>query len=269
MPADALIDELLALALDAARAGGDLALNHRPVDMATDTKSSPTDVVTEMDKATEELLVTRILSRRPDDGILGEEGGERLGSSGVRWVLDPIDGTTNYLYGLPIWAVSVAAEVDGQVVAGVVEAPALGRRYIASFGGGAWEETAAGRRRLSASPCVSLAESLVSTGFAYTSERRAQQAEDLRGLAPLVRDIRRLGAASLDLAWVGAGYVDAFFESGLHAWDVAAGGLVAQEAGAVVTVLRAAESLGDVTVAAAPGVHDALCAIVEASVQAS
>lgn len=269
MPTQALVDELLALALDVARAGGELALHERPVDLITDTKSSPTDVVTEMDRATEELLVTRILARRPDDGILGEEGGERTGTSGVRWVLDPIDGTTNYLYGLPIWAVSVAAEVDGVVVAGVVDAPALGRRYAAARGAGSWEDGPLGRRVLQASAGRSLAEALVSTGFAYTSERRAQQAEDLRALAPLVRDIRRLGAASLDLAWVGAGYVDAYFESGLHAWDVAAGGLIAREAGAIVSMLPAVSPLGEVTVAATPGVHDALCKVLVSSVDAS
>lgn len=258
MPADALVDDLLALALEVARAGGDFAYLERPDDLITDTKSSPTDVVTQMDRATESLLVTAILAQRPDDGILGEEGGERSGTSGVRWVLDPIDGTTNYLYGLPVWAVSVGVEVDGVVVAGVVEAPALGRRYLACRGGGAWEETGSKRRPLGAAKGQVLAESLVSTGFAYTSERRARQAEDLRELAPLVRDIRRLGAASIDLAWVGAGYVDAFFESGLHAWDVAAGGLIAAEAGAVVSLLPSGAPDGEITLAAAPGIHDAL-----------
>ena len=258
MPDDALADDLLALALEVARAGGDFAFHERPDDLITDTKSSPTDVVTQMDRATESLLVTAILAQRPDDGILGEEGGERPGTSGVRWVLDPIDGTTNYLYGLPVWAVSVGVEVDGEVVAGVVEAPALGRRYLARRGAGAWEEAGEIRRPLRASGGQVLAEALVSTGFAYTSERRARQAEDLRQLAPLVRDIRRLGAASIDLAWVGAGYVDAFFESGLHAWDVAAGGLVASEAGAIVSVLPSGSAHGDITLAAAPGVHDAL-----------
>lgn len=269
MPSPELSTRLLDLALDVARAGGELALHERPDDLVTDTKSSPTDVVTEMDRATEELLVSRILAQRPDDGILGEEGGERAGSSGIRWVLDPIDGTTNYLYGLPIWAVSVAAECDGVVVAGVVEAPALGRRYLAARGFGAWEERGGQRRRLSASSGTSLAEALVSTGFAYSAERRARQAEDLRGVAPLVRDIRRLGAASIDLAWVGAGYVDAYFESGLHAWDVAAGGLIAEEAGAVVELLPSSLDGGDITLATAPGIHEALsdvlCGLVDST----
>ena len=266
MPSDDLVDQLMALALDAARAGGDLALHERPDDLITDTKSSPTDVVTEMDRATEELLVAMILDRRPDDGILGEEGGERPGTSGVRWVLDPIDGTTNYLYGLPIWAISVAAECEGVVVAGVVDAPALGRRYFARRGGGAWEESGSRRRLLQASAGTSLAEALVSTGFAYSSERRARQAEDLRGIAPRVRDIRRLGAASIDLAWVGAGYVDAYFESGLHAWDVAAGGLIAEEAGAIVSVMPSAADGGDITLAAAPGIYAALRDVLSESV---
>ena len=250
--------DLLTLALAVAREAGTFLVRERPESLRMDVKSSPTDVVTEMDRASEALLVQAILQARPNDGILGEEGGERAGTSGVRWVLDPIDGTTNYLYGLPAWAVSVAAEIDGVVVAGVVEAPALGRRYYASIGAGAWEEYENTQRPLRCSSCEVLAVSLVSTGFGYSANQRARQAEDLRLLAPLVRDIRRMGAASLDLAWVGAGYVDAYFETGLHAWDVAAGGLIAREAGAIVESLPGPPAEGNLTLAAAPGIVDAL-----------
>ena len=248
--------DLLALAASVARESGRMLVEDRPEVLVSDSKSSPTDVVTQMDRASEALLVEGILRVRPDDGILGEEGGERPGASGIRWILDPVDGTTNYLYGLPIWAVSVGVERDGVIVAGVVEAPALDRRYFASIGGGAWEERGGQIRALRPTGCESLGMALVSTGFGYTAERRARQAEDLRDLAPRVRDIRRLGAASLDLAWVGAGYVDAYFETGLHPWDVAAGGLIAQEAGA--RVVSRPGPVEDLTVAAAPGIADDL-----------
>lgn len=249
---------LLDLARDVASEAGALVLEGREGGLETTTKSSPTDVVTQMDRASEELLVARILAARPEDGILGEEGGERAGTSGVRWVLDPIDGTTNYLYGLPIWAVSVGVEVDGVAVAGAIDAPALGRCYWASVGGGAWGEHAGSVRRLQAASTTSLGQALVSTGFGYAADQRARQAEGLRHLAPRVRDMRRLGAASLDLAWVAAGYVDGYFESGLHEWDVSAGALLAREAGAVVESVRGVRAGEDVTIAAAPGIHAAL-----------
>lgn len=254
--------DLLALALVVAAEAGRLLVDERPASLRSASKSSPTDVVTEMDHASEALLVSAILAARPHDGILGEEGGERAGTSGVRWVLDPIDGTTNYLYGLPAWAVSVGVEIDGEVVAGVVEAPALQRRYSAAVGAGAWEDYAERRRRLRTTDCRDLGQALVSTGFGYAAERRAEQAEELRLLAPRVRDIRRMGAASLDLAWVGAGYADAYFETGLHAWDVAAGGLIAREAGARVVTIPGSSSAGDLTVASTPGIADALLGVI-------
>lgn len=258
------LDQILDLALRSARSAGQLLLDGRPATLVHDTKSSPTDVVTQMDRASEELLVGMLLTERPRDGVLGEEGGERSGTSGLRWILDPVDGTTNYVYSLPQWAVSVAAEWQGDIVVGVVEAPALGRRYWASKDRGAWEEsTVAGfghekPRRLHVTEPPSLAQSLVSTGFGYASEQRARQAEDLRSLAPLVRDIRRMGAAAIDLAWVAAGHVDAYFESGLKEWDLAAGGLIAREAGAVVEGLHGAPASGDFAIAAAPAIFTAL-----------
>ena len=147
----ALVDDLMEMARRLADEAGAFLRDERPSDLKVSLKSSPTDVVTEMDRASEELLARRILEARPGDGILGEEGGERMGTSGVRWIVDPLDGTTNYLYGIPLWSVSVAAELDGIVVAGAVSAPALGLAYAAGLDRGAHERSARGTRRLAAS----------------------------------------------------------------------------------------------------------------------
>ena len=268
MDESALDAQLEELALRVARAAGRLLLD-RPDALTLTAKSSPTDIVTQMDRAAEELLVSMILAERPGDSILGEEGGERRGTSRVRWIVDPLDGTTNYVYRVPFWAVSVAAEVDGQVAVGVVEAPDLGRTYTARRGEGSWvrtrfpEETPP--RSLRANGLSDLSQALVSTGFGYAPETRLRQAEDLRSIAPRVRDIRRLGAASLDLAWVGAGYTDAYFESGLKPWDLAAGSLVAREAGAVVTGQQGGEPDETLVLAAAPGIADELRRLIDAT----
>jgi myo-inositol-1(or 4)-monophosphatase len=207
------------------------------------TKSSPTDVVTEMDQRAEELITGRILATRPGDAIIAEEGGETAGraSGVVRWVIDPLDGTVNYLYGLPDWAVSIAAEVSGQVVAGVVYAPRRGETFTATLGGGAWlterpgaDETGGVPRALRARPGVPLEQALVATGFGYRAARRKVQGEVVAALLPRVRDIRRAGSASVDLCSVAAGRVDAYYERGLNYWDYAAGALIAAEAGAMV-----------------------------------
>ena len=273
----ALHAELEDLALRIARAAGRLLLD-RPESLTLTAKSSPTDIVTQMDRAAEDLLASMILSERPDDGILGEEGGERVGSSRVRWVIDPLDGTTNYVYRIPFWAVSVAAEVDGQVVVGVVEAPELGRTYGARRGAGAWvrhhgaaelldapTDPPRPATPLAASGLEDLSQALVSTGFGYSPDRRRRQAEDLRLIAPRVRDIRRLGAASLDLAWVGAGHSDAYFESGLKPWDLAAGTLIAREAGAVVMGRGGGVPDESLVLAAAPGIATEVSAIIDAA----
>ena len=255
-----LVDELLGLAEAAALRAGALLHDDRPAVLEVSAKSSPTDVVTQMDRAAEETLVREILSARPDDAILGEEGGERPGTSSVRWVLDPLDGTTNYLYDIPLWAVSVGVEVDGVTVAGVVHAPALGLTYLAARGRGALERSPAMTRPLAASSLDDLARALVSTGFGYDSEQRRRQAESLVDLAPRVRDVRRLGSAAIDLCWVASARTDAYVEQRLHPWDVSAGALVAREAGAVV--------VGDddpvqapYVLASAPGIADALIAV--------
>ena len=248
-----LLDELHDIAITAAREAASLALDGRRsgVTVAA-TKSSATDVVTEMDRRSEALLVDRILSRRPDDGIVGEEGADHVGETGVRWIIDPIDGTVNYLYDLPSWAVSVAAEIDGVVVVGVVVAPVAGESYVAALGRGARLHDAHGVRTLRVNDPVDLGSALVATGFGYTVDRRTSQARVVRGVVPRVRDIRRLGACSIDLCHVAAGRVDAYYERGPQAWDLAAGGLVAQEAGARVEGLHGAVAGDELIVAAGP-----------------
>jgi myo-inositol-1(or 4)-monophosphatase len=238
---------LLALAERAARAAGDLLLD-RPETLSVDTKSSPTDVVTQMDRAAERLLVDLLLGERPDDGVLGEEGAGIEGSSGLRWVLDPLDGTVNYLYRLPGWAVCVAAEVDGIPVVGVVHAPALDSTWVAARGGGAWR----GGHPIRTGECRDLAAALVGTGFGYSAQRRAQQADVVRNVLPRVRDIRRAGAASIDLCHVADGRLDAYYERGLQRWDHAAAGVVATEAGAALRIGAGDDPQGTPVLAANP-----------------
>lgn len=246
--------DLLALAVDLARRAGALALSMHAGLGASDTKSSPTDVVTAADRASEALLVEGIRAARPGDGILGEEGASDDGSTGVRWVVDPVDGTVNYLYGLPQWAVSIGVEVDGTTEVGVVFDPAKDELFTAVRGGGAW----LGERRLRCTAVGELSQALVATGFGYDARRRAAQAALLPTVLPAVRDIRRLGAGALDLCAVAAGRVDAYYEQGLSPWDMCAGQLIAQEAGARVTGLRGSAAGAPMVVAAGPGVHGPL-----------
>lgn len=226
-------ESLRDLALDLAREAARLAREMRPDVAVADTKSSAVDVVTHADRAVEDLLVSRIVAARPHDGILGEEGDERLGTSGVRWVVDPIDGTVNYLYGLAECAVSVAVEVEGAVVAGVVVGIGTDVEYAAALGSGA---TRNGEPIHVRAPAP-LAESLVLTGFGYVRTVREHQAACVAALLPEVRDIRRLGACSLDLCHVAEGSADAYVEAGPQPWDWSAGGLVLQEAGGRFGVL--------------------------------
>jgi myo-inositol-1(or 4)-monophosphatase len=252
-----LIRELAGLGEVVAREAGDLV--RRGLDHArrvTATKSSATDVVTEVDQAVERHVVGRILAARPHDAVLGEEGGGRSGRSGVRWLVDPIDGTVNYLYGHPGFSVSIAAEVSGTVVAGTVLEPWRDELFSATLGGGA---TLNGLP-IRANPPVAAAQALVATGFSYRPEQRARQARVLLHVLPRVRDIRRVGSAALDLCDVAAGRVDAYYEVGLNPWDLAAGGLIAAEAGATVTDLAGRRPADrDRGVLAAPGdLHPAL-----------
>ncbi|MEE1797337.1 MULTISPECIES: inositol monophosphatase family protein [unclassified Streptomyces] len=257
---DALTGELLALALEAARRAGALLRDGRPDDLAVAaTKSSPIDVVTEMDIAAEKLITGYLADHRPDDGFLGEEGASTAGSSGVRWVIDPLDGTVNYLYGLPTWSVSIAAERDGETLVGVVEAPMRRETFRAVLGGGAF----LGDRPLRCRPAPPLEQALVSTGFNYVTTVRAHQAEIAQRLIPRLRDIRRGGSAAIDLCDVAAGRLDGYYERGLHPWDLAAGDLIAREAGARTGGRPGTRPGFDLAVAAPPGVFEPLQELLE------
>jgi myo-inositol-1(or 4)-monophosphatase len=253
--------ELLAIAVRIARDAAATARRMR-AEAITDvqTKSTDTDVVTAADRAVERQVVDALRRERPGDGVLGEEYGDSAASQpgAVRWILDPIDGTVNYLYGLPQYAVSLAAEVDGVVVAGVVRNAATGDEWTATLGGGAWR----GDRRLSGSARTTLNQTLLATGFGYDSARRAHQGRVVAGLITRVRDIRRFGAAALDLCMAAEGSVDAYYEKGLNPWDHAAGGLVAQEAGLVVAGIDGDPAGNEMLIAAPPALfpalHDAL-----------
>ena len=222
-------------------------------------KSSPTDIVTQLDRAAEQLIRDRLLAARPADAILGEEGGQ-TGHGSVRWIVDPLDGTVNYLYGLPDWAVSVAAEVDGQVVAGAVCVPLQRAMFTATLGGGAFLDSAwhDGPQRLACNVGVPLGGALIATGFGYAAARRETQGQVVAAVLPRVRDIRRSGSAANDLCSVAAGRVDAYYEQGVHEWDIAAGGLIAREAGAKTGGLNGQPPGEAMTIAAQPALFDEL-----------
>jgi myo-inositol-1(or 4)-monophosphatase len=264
------------LAVSVAREAGRLLTSREGrVDVAA-TKSSPTDVVTEMDHRSEELIRSRILAARPSDAILGEEGGliGNAGDAQVLWVIDPLDGTVNYLYGLHDWAVSIAAEVEWaeggkvggagggevgrKIVAGAVYVPKRDEMFSAVAGGGAHLESGGIKSVLHCNADVPLARALVGTGFGYLEARRRVQGEVVAALLPKVRDIRRIGVASVDLCAVAAGRLDAFYERGLNYWDWAAGALVAAEAGATVGGLRGAPLSSSMAVAAGPALFGPL-----------
>ncbi|MCW2818314.1 MAG: suhB 2 [Marmoricola sp.] len=253
---------LLDLARSIAREAGELVsrLRTEGVEVAA-TKSSPVDVVTAADRASEELVRRRLREARPDDAVLGEEGDDVAGTTGVRWVVDPIDGTVNYLYGLPHWSVSIAAERDGVVVAGVVLCPPLEEEYFAVLGGGARCRGRRGDRELSARNGPALERSLVATGFSYEAHRRAEQGAALARMLPRVRDVRRLGGCALDLCGVATGSLDAYVEAGPQLWDHAAGALVAREAGARVEVWTTTADR-DLVVAARADAFDAFADLV-------
>jgi myo-inositol-1(or 4)-monophosphatase len=228
-------EALTELAVALAQHAGALARDGRRARFGVDTKSTPTDVVTEVDRAVESWLVAEIGRLRPDDAVLGEEGGGRAGTSGVRWVIDPIDGTVNFVLGIPQYAVSIAAERDGVAVAGAVHNPESGETFWATRGAGAWLDE---RRLTGPARDVPLSQAVIGTGFAYDSARRRRQVAVLAELIDQIADIRRAGAASLDLCAVAAGRLDAYYEVGLNPWDWAAGLLIAQEAGCAATGLR-------------------------------
>ena len=223
---------LAELALDTARAAAELVRGRAGQGVSVaDTKSSDVDVVTEADRAAETLIRDRIRAARPDDAFLGEEADAEPGTSGVRWIIDPIDGTVNFLYGLPQYAVSIAAELDGEVVAGVVIDVAKRVEYVARPGPDGVVALRDGAPIAVRGPAP-LAQRLIGTGFAYRAEVRAVQAAAVARLLPEVRDIRRLGSCALDLCHVAEGRLDGYAEEGVNLWDHAAAGLIARAAGA-------------------------------------
>jgi myo-inositol-1(or 4)-monophosphatase len=274
------LEELLQIATTVARSAGELLLDglHR-ARTSVRTKSSRTDMVTEMDLASESLITASLHRQRPGDAIVGEEGARREGTTAVRWVVDPLDGTTNYLYGWPAFAVSIAAEVDDLVAVGVVHDPSHGETFAALRGRGAWLSSAregraaptdgeevptslgAGTTRLQVGAAPALGDALIGTGFNYDANLRSHQAEVLTHVLPVVRDVRRAGAAALDLCWIAAGRLDGFFEAGLQPWDWAAGALVARESGAWVGDLEGGPPSGSMVLAAGPELADRLRAL--------
>tara|TARA_R110000868_G_scaffold411750_1_gene708739 strand:+ start:40135 stop:40959 length:825 start_codon:yes stop_codon:yes gene_type:complete len=254
-----LLDFARTLALDAA----ELAARRRRegVEVA-DTKSSPVDVVTAVDREVEAFIRARIADARPRDGFFGEESDAGATESGLTWIVDPIDGTVNYLYGIPHYAVSIAVvegEPDPQTwtaLAACVTNPATGETFTARAGEGAQ----LGGEPIRVAEPVPLGLALVATGFAYSAETRARQGALVAELLPTVRDIRRQGTASLDLCFVAAGRLNAYFERTLSPWDHAAGALIAQEAGALVTGWDGARAGRDFILAAQPEVAEALVA---------
>jgi myo-inositol-1(or 4)-monophosphatase len=257
--------DLLAIAHRIAIEAGELAVRRRRegVEVAA-TKSSTVDIVTEADRETERLIRSALADARPDDGILGEEeGGSVSGTSGLHWIVDPIDGTVNFLYGIPHYAVSIAV-VEGDpdpltwtALAGCVVNPAIGEVYTASLGGGAF----LGDEPIRVAPAVDLSQALVGTGFAYDSAMRGEQGAIVTRVLPHIRDLRRFGTASLDLCFVAAGRLNAYFERTLSPWDHAAGAIIAREAGATVKGLGDAAPSRDFILAAEPAVAVALEAL--------
>jgi myo-inositol-1(or 4)-monophosphatase len=249
---DPLLAELAEVALAAAAAACVVlvrGLEGSPQSIAT--KSSATDMVSEVDRSAEAAVAEVLSERRPDDAVLGEEGTARPGTTDVRWVVDPLDGTTNYLFGIPQFAVSVAAEISGHTAVGIVVDPSRGETWAAVRGWGARRNGTPVRTAVGRS---SLATALVATGFGYQSSRREWQGAVAAQVIPRVRDIRRLGSAALDLCWTAGGRYDAYYEWGLNPWDLAAGALICAEAGGRVEVLP-----GRLIVAATPELIGPLC----------
>jgi myo-inositol-1(or 4)-monophosphatase len=235
---------------------------------AVRSKSTPTDPVTVVDTETERLLRDRLAELRPGDPILGEEGGGPADPAGapagsVTWVLDPIDGTVNFVYGIPAYAVSVGAQVDGESVAGAV-ADVVGHRvYSAAAGLGAHVTDGEGTQALRCAAVDDLSMALLGTGFGYSRQRRAVQAALLARMLPVVRDVRRIGSAALDLCMVASGRLDAFYEHGLQVWDRAAGALIAAEAGARVVLPAPGVTGAGLALAAAPGIAEELLSVLQ------
>ncbi|QGN57523.1 inositol monophosphatase family protein [Nostocoides sp. HKS02] len=266
------------LALELALEAGRLIVDERPADLGVShTKSTATDVVTVMDQRAQDLLRTRLQAARPHDGFLGEEEGGTSTRSEITWVVDPIDGTVNYLYGIPSYAVSVAAVVGDpsqpgawRPVAGAVVNPVTAQAFHARLGGGAWLRVGDGPdTQLALADPPQLSQALAGTGFGYDARRRAWQTRVLAGVITQVRDVRRIGSAALDICAVAAGTLDCYFERGLNPWDLAAAWLVLTEAGGRFTGLAGGPPDTAMVVGAAPTLHVALEAVVRAAAEAA
>ena len=244
------MNELLDLAIEIAKKAGALLLE-RPATLDINTKSSDIDIVTQMDRASERLIVDSILAVRPDDGIIGEEGADRKSKSGYTWVIDPIDGTVNYLYDMAGWSISIAIKDKSGTVVGVVYSPTINALFTAVRGSGSFLNGV----KLSCNDPIELNRALIATGFAYRKELREVQVEQFNKLILNIRDYRRNGSAAIDICHVAAGIVDGYYEMGLYEWDRAAAELIATEAGAKVSVH------GELTIAAGPYLYGNLRAI--------
>ncbi len=245
--------ELLELALGVAERAGNL-LVQRPLVFEVTSKSVAIDIATQMDRDSEKLIVESILSARPGDGIVGEEGSSRSSSTGITWVIDPIDGTVNYLYGLPGWSVSIAAKDQSGVLVGVVHSPTIGSTWTATKGGGAFFNS----RPIRCNSDISLDRALIGTGFAYDVKERVNQGRVVASLIPNIRDLRRIGSAAVDICYVAMGAFDGYFELGLKEWDLAAASLIATESGALIST----DSQG-ITYCAGPGLYPVLLEAIE------
>ena len=269
-------EQLLAVAVEAARLAGGLLLERaaRGTEREVSAKSTPTDLVSEADLAAERAIRELLSARRPEDGFIGEEGGSAEGTSGLGWVVDPLDGTVNFLFGIPQWCVSVAVRDEAGAIAGAVFDPNRGELFTATRGGPSLMSSAGATRVLggrgedphgegaSQADLPGLAGAMIATGLAYDATVRAAQAEVLARLVPQVRDIRRFGSAALDLCWTAAGRYDAYFERTVKDWDIAAGSLICERAGLRVLELDPAENLPWGILAARPGLAESLRAIV-------
>jgi myo-inositol-1(or 4)-monophosphatase len=258
-------NELRSIAEQLARAAGDMALAGRKSgDVTATTKSSPTDMVTQYDKASEDMITAGLRELRPDDGIVGEEGASRDGTSGITWHIDPIDGTSNFYFDIPMWAVSIGAVDKHGPIAGAVYAPALGDMFTAARGEGA---TLNGNR-ISVRENTVLSDALVCTGFSYHVNQREVHARRVATMVGQIRDIRRFGAAALDLCFVACGRLDAYFEEHLNSWDLIAGQVIATEAGAIVTNFSGDTVTPQQVLATQPGVQKALIRLIADSTKA-
>lgn len=260
-----LLNQLETMALEIAHAAGRFLVQERPAALEVDTKTSQTDVVTQMDKAAESLIVQKIKQSRPDDLFIGEEGtvNNSPNPTNVQWIVDPIDGTVNYLHQHPFWSVSIGVQVAGITQVGVVYAPILKETYFAVKDKGAYLINDNGKTPVTISRNTDLATTLVATGFSYESEKRIKHGNLISELSGAVRDFRRDGSAAIDLCMVGLGRVDAYFETGLHPWDFTAGALFVEEAGGKTCGLKDQPISNSLAIAANAGVFNEFANLIQ------